>query len=112
VGVLQGVKSNGLHLDISQLKNPSDVSSSFVIGNHVQVSRRKQPGVNEEGGVAEITEVYLRRGQVRYTVRYVLDNREENDLDDSIMQLWVPPAGRPTRSTQSAQQGFLFSLIP
>ena len=79
--------------------------SSFKVGNIVEVARRKQPGVNEEGGVAEIMEVNSRRGQVYYRVRYVLDKREENELDDSILKLWVSPAGRPTRSIQSSQQG-------
>ena len=35
----------------------------------------------------------------------MLDTREENELDDSILKLWVSPAGRPTRSTQYSQQG-------
>ena len=39
-----------------------------------------------------------------YRVRYVLDMRKENESDDSILKLWVSPAGRPTRSTQSLQQ--------
>ena len=46
-----------LKLDVSNLKmNPESIVSSFRIGNHVDVLvvRRKQPGVNEEGGVAEI----------------------------------------------------------
>jgi hypothetical protein len=95
-----------VHLEVSNLNlSPEPIVSSFKVGNVVEVARRKQPGVNEEGGVAEIMEVNSRRGNFFYRVRYVLDNREENELDDSIMKLWVSPAGRPTRSTQSSQQG-------
>ena len=94
-----------VHLDVSNLNlTPEPFVSSFKVGNVVEVARRKQPGVNEEGGVAEIMEVNSRR-QVLYRVRYVLDKREENELDDSILKLWVSPAGRPTRSNQSSQQG-------
>ena len=95
-----------VHLEVSNLNlTPEPILSPFKVGNIVEVARRKQPGVNEEGGVAEIMEVNSRRGQVYYRVRYVLDKREENELDDSILKLWVSPAGRPTRSTQSSQQG-------
>jgi hypothetical protein len=100
------VTNLAVHLDVSNLNlTPEPILSSFKVGNVVEVARRKQPGVNEEGGVAEIMEVNSRRGQVLYRVRYVLDKREENELDDSILKLWVSPAGRPTRSIQSSQQG-------
>jgi hypothetical protein len=100
------VTNLAVHLDVSNLNlTPEPGLSSFKVGNVVEVARRKQPGVNEEGGVAEIMEVNSRRGQVLYRVRYVLDKREENELDDSILKLWVSPAGRPTRSIQSSQQG-------
>jgi len=52
-------------------------------------------------------EAYSRRGLSLYKVRYVIDNREESDVDDSILKPWVVPAGRPTRSTQSTQQGLV-----
>jgi len=103
------VKNNAIQLEISTLKPREDISSLFIVGSHVEVDRRKQPGINEEGGVAEVTEVYSRRGQTLYKVRYVLDNREERDVDDTIMKAWVAPVGRPTRSTQSSQQGQVLS---
>ena len=88
-----------VHLEVSNLNlTPEPIVSSFKVGNNVEVARRKQPGVIEEGGVNS------RRG-IFYRVRYVLDNREENELDDSILKLWVSSAGRPTRSTQYSQQG-------
>ena len=52
-----------VHLDVSNLNlTPEPILSSFKVGNVVEVARRKQPGVNEEGGVAEIMEVNSRRG--------------------------------------------------
>lgn len=107
VDILQGVANRTVRLDIANLQSPEKISSSFTVGNYVEVERRKQAGVNEEGGVAEIMEAYSRRGLSLYKVRYVIDNREESDVDDSILKPWVVPAGRPTRSTQSTQQGLV-----
>ena len=65
-----------VRLEVSNLNlTPEPIVSSFIVGNVVEVARRKQPGINEEGGVAEIMGVSSRRGQFFYRVRYVLDNR-------------------------------------
>ena len=110
VDILQGVANKTVSLDLAPLQvlqSPERTVSSFTVGSYVEVARRKQPGVNEEGGVAEIIEAYSRRGLFLFKVRYVIDNREESDVDDSILKAWVMPAGRPTRSTLSAQQGLV-----
>ena len=58
----------------------------------------------------KIKEVYSRQGLFLYKVRYVIDNREESDIDDPNMKAWVAPAGRPTRPTHFAQEGLVTNL--
>ena len=62
---MRGVTNLAVHIEVSNLNlTPEPIVSSFKVGNNVEVARRKQPGDNEEGGVAEIMEVNSRRGQV------------------------------------------------
>lgn len=61
----------------------------FLVGSVVEVSRRMQPYVNEEGGTAHVTRVEEDTSDgglgFLYDVTYVLRNRQEKELPESFL---------------------------
>jgi len=61
----------------------------FLVGSVVEVSRRMQPYVNEEGGIAHVTRVAEDTSDgglgFLYDVTYVLRNRQEKELPESFL---------------------------
>jgi len=106
------------------MKSHVENTFAFRIGDTVVASRRKVPPLNEEGGVARVTNIHLAAGQASYDVQYVLDCRKENRLDISILTRHDMIDGdkqRPHRSKKAAiagkkvfhhQQIFLKSISP
>ena len=62
----------------------------FLVGSVVEVSRRTQPYVNEEGGTAHVTRVEQDMSDgglgFLYDVTYVLQKRQEKGLPESFLR--------------------------
>lgn len=81
-------------------------STTFSVGQLVEVAKRTEPGMCEPGGVARITSVDVGRSGVEcYDVGYVVGGRKEQRLLVSILQEHVEHAGRPRRSIEAATAG-------
>ena len=88
----------------------SHVENKFVfrIGDTVVASRRKVPPLNEEGGLARVTNIHFAAGQSSYDIQYVLDGRKENRLGISVLTRHSIIDGdkqRPHRSNKTAKAG-------
>ena len=79
----------------------------FTVGDMVSVPRRKQEGVNEDGGVGEVRTVEAKTVAgirvVFYSVKYVLDRRVEKDVPESLLARYsIADGDNPRRSLDSA----------
>lgn len=83
MSLLQKIISRAQKLDISVL-GPAPL---FALGMNVEVSRRKQANINQEGGAARVTAVrYDEECGYSYDVRYVLRHATENGLLESFLK--------------------------
>ena len=60
-------------MNISVLKEIMSPIFKFMVGDLVNVTRRKQANMNQEGGRATIVKAYLTIGEAMYDVYYLVD---------------------------------------
>ena len=82
--------------------------SLFAVGDSVNLPRRKQANVNEEGGVAEVVDFRSTQSEGKrvfiYSVKYLLDHRIENDLPESLLEPYSyadPPMKRRSEDAEA-----------
>ena len=81
-------------------------ASAFSVGDTVQTTRRKQPGVNQPGGVGTVTKVtFVKGGDALYDVKYHDSARAESSLTKDIMKLYTFTECRPQRSSAAVSTG-------
>ena len=97
--MFDAVASGNLDLDITLLGN----QPRFLVGALVEVSRRKQEGVNEEGGAAKVERV---RGDASggflYDVRYIIRAASECGLPESFLSKSIDLSAKKRRASLEA----------
>lgn len=96
--VFNDIKSGARTLNISVLKEIMSPIFKFMVGDLVNVTRRKQANMNQEGGRATIVKAYLTNGEAMYDVHYLVDSsRTEEGLTEGILTRVVDAIGRSLR---------------
>ena len=82
--------------------------NAFAVGDSVNLPRRKQANVNEDGGVAEVVDFRSTQSKGKrvylYSVKHVLDHRVEIDLPESLLEPYSyadPPMKRRSVDTEA-----------
>ena len=101
-----GSGSRAVTITVQQAAEQPPNVGRFKVDDMVVTPRRKQAGVNEEGGVGKVTAVALRRvgasDIVFYSIRYGISGRVERDVDETLLTAYDPLANEQRRRSADA----------
>ena len=94
--------SGAVRLDVKGL----GITTRFQVGDIVEASRRKGPGVNRQGGAARIAAVSFNKdGNELYDISYINYKGTEDALPVSILKSVSQSDARPRRFEDALANG-------